>query len=216
MCCSPKGDFLMPKIKRSRDFAFVLYPDSVNPNWERLLADLQQPVFWILHDKDVVLDRSTGELVPKKPHYHVQVIFDNPRSTDSILKLIARCGGNGYLEDLVSRRGYARYLTHLDDLEKHQYSQTEVHELCGADYSEVIKTKSKAKTDEINMIKEIILFVNSNHIHIYADLIDYCVKVRPEWLKLLVSYNGRMIRDYIKSIAYACREENERLNRFKV
>jgi len=62
----------------------------------------------------------------------------------------------------------------------------------------------------------VILFVNSNQIHIYADLVNYCVNERPKWLKLLISYKGRIVRDYIKSIAYACREEGGELNRFKV
>lgn len=206
----------MSKIRKSRDFAFILYPDSVDPNWERFLVSLQQPVFWILHDKDTVVDKSTGEIVIKKPHYHVQIVFSNPRSADSVSKLAIKCGGNGRLEDVISRKGYARYLMHLDDPEKHQYNRVELHELCGADYDKVIEDKSRSESDEVNLIKEVILFVNSNQIHIYADLVNYCVNERPKWLKLLISYKGRIVRDYIKSIAYACREEGGELNRFKV
>ena len=183
--------------QKRREFAFVLYQESASEDWEQILNQLHQRVFWILHDKDM---SSNG--TPKKPHYHVMILFDNPRSSNTVRDLCIKCGGNGHLEELMSRRGYARYLCHMDDPDKHQYDTTEVHNLCGANYMLEIMSKTELKSNRLAMITEIIQFCDDNVIFYYADLIRYCIIHKPEWLELLVSYNGHIIKDYIKSSAY--------------
>lgn len=52
------------KDGRTRNWTFVLYPDSAPDNWRQILDD--KHIEWIespLHDKDV---NANGE--PKKPH----------------------------------------------------------------------------------------------------------------------------------------------------
>lgn len=182
---------------KKREFAFVLYEESISEDWEQVLSQLHQRVFWVLHDKDV---SSNG--APKKPHYHVMVLFDNPRSPNTVRSLCIRCGGNGHLEELMSRRGYARYLCHMDDPNKYQYDIDEVHSLCGANYMLEIMSKTELKNNKLAMITEIIQFCDDNVVFFYSDLIRYCIVHRPDWLELLVSYNGHIIKDYIKSSAY--------------
>lgn len=186
-------------VSKRREFAFILYEESASEGWEQVLKQLHQRVFWILHDKDVGSDG-----MPKKPHYHVMVLFDNPRSLSTVQSLCSRCGGNGHLEEVVSRRGYARYLCHMDDPDKHQYDTTEVHSLCGANYMLEIMSKAELKNSKLAMITEIIQFCDDNMVFFYADLIRYCIAYRPDWLEMLISYNGHIVKDYIKSNAFKC------------
>ena len=192
-------DFLKKSVSKRREFAFVLYEESAAENWEQVLSQLHQRVFWILHDKDVSSDGT-----PKKPHYHIMILFDNPRSLNTVQSLCSKCGGNGHLEEIISRRGYARYLCHMDDPDKHQYDVTEVHSLCGANYMLEIMSKVELKNNKLAVITEIIQFCDDNVVFFYADLIKYCIAYRPDWLEVLISYNGHIIKDYIKSSAYKC------------
>lgn len=192
-------------VSKRREFAFILYEESVSEGWEQVLKQLHQRVFWILHDKDVGSDG-----MPKKPHYHVMVLFDNPRSLSTVQSLCSRCGGNGHLEEIVSRRGYARYLCHMDDPDKHQYDTTEVHSLCGANYMLEIMSKAELKNSKLAMITEIIRFCDDNMVFFYVDLIRYCIAYRPDWLEMLISYNGHIVKDYIKSNTYKCDRMREK------
>lgn len=192
------------KSIKFRDYAFLLYPESCNSDWLQILTQLQQPLFWILHDCDKNPDGSM-----KKPHYHVMIMFENPRSINSIEKIAIMCGGNGHLEQVVSRRGYARYLCHLDNPEKFQYDpEKHIHSLCGADYCKETISSAEAKMNKIIMITEILQFIDSNQIHIYADLIRYCANLRPDWLEILMSFSGQLIKDYIRSEAYDYKDRN--------
>lgn len=192
----------MKKLKNSskkRDYAFLLYPESVNPNWEQILSDLKIPVFYILHDKDTIIDKETGKIVPKKPHYHVMLMFDNPRAESTAKNVCIQCGGNGHLEELITRKGYARYLTHIDDTKKYQYSSSEVVCLGGADYSSLSMTITDIKKAEDDILIDVINYCKSMNIVAYCQLIDYCIENKREWLSFLRSPSGRIVRDYIKS-----------------
>ena len=201
---------------KKRDFAFLLYPESVVSNWKEVLAQLQQPVFWILHDKDMIVDDNTGKMIPKKPHYHVQIMFDSPRSAKFVSEVAVKCGGNGHLEEIVSRKGYARYLTHMDSLDKHRYDEVEVHKLCGADYEKETKSRTELKSLKTIVVTDIFQFIDDNQIHIYADLLRYCANDKPEWLEILLTYAGHVVKDYIRSEAYDFKDKhpNRHYNRF--
>lgn len=59
---------------RARGWACIVYPDSAPENWVDRLGEAHiQTLISPLHDKDL---RADGE--PKKPHYHVLAMFDNP------------------------------------------------------------------------------------------------------------------------------------------
>lgn len=187
------------KVVRKRDFAFLLYPESVNPKWKQILSDLKIPVFWILHDKDTIIDEKTGETIPKKPHYHVMLMFENPRFESTARDICIQCGGNGHLETITSKRGYSRYLTHIDDFEKYQYSVNDVVCLGGADYNTSSMTVTDIKNAEDDILVDVIDYCKSMNIVAYCQLIDYCIENKREWLSFLRSPNGRIVRDYIKS-----------------
>lgn len=68
------------KDNRTRNWTFVVYPESAPDNWREIIDEYRTP--WIespLHDKDVNPD---GEL--KKPHWHVMMMFPTNKSYDQI------------------------------------------------------------------------------------------------------------------------------------
>ena len=74
------GDFSMAvtknKDERTRNWTFVLYPESATKGWRNILDELHVP--WVespLHDKDTNPD---GEI--KKPHWHIAMFFNSKKS----------------------------------------------------------------------------------------------------------------------------------------
>ena len=65
--------------QRSRKVSLVCYEQPID-------QQLSGAIRWayILHDQDVKVDPETGEVVVKKPHYHVYMEFGNARYLSSI------------------------------------------------------------------------------------------------------------------------------------
>ena len=107
---------------KSRYWSFIVYPESVCDNW---INDLTEKgcVFAVspLHDKDI---NPTGEL--KKPHYHVLIQFDGPTTYKNVKENICDLIGATIPKNVISMRGYYRYLCHLDNPEKYQYDVNDI------------------------------------------------------------------------------------------
>ena len=118
---------------RTRSYATVVYPESAPDNWLSILEESKVPCCVSpLHCDDFNPD---GE--PKKAHYHVLLLFESVKSESQAREIFDTFGGVG-CEKVNSVRGYARYLTHLDNPEKAQYSPSDVQCFFGADYFELI------------------------------------------------------------------------------
>ena len=155
----------MTKDERVRLWATVVYPESAPDNWLSVLSDLMIPCYVSpLHDRDLNADNT-----PKKPHYHVFMIFDGKKSRQQIKEIVERFGGVGQ-ENIISKRGYARYLCHLDNPEKAQYDPEQVRSLCGADYHHTIGLA----IDKYKAIREMMHFCKEYSIIAYSDLLEYC------------------------------------------
>ena len=175
---------------RTRNYATVVYPESAPADWQEILAAQFVPAFISpLHDKDV---NPTGE--PKKPHYHVMVMFDSVKYSEQASELFKAIGGVG-VEHVQSQRGYARYLCHLDNPEKTQYSAEEVRQLCGADYPGTIGLV----TDKYKAISEMIDFCKAMNIVSYSELLEYSRDNRFEWFRVLCDNGTVVIKEYLKS-----------------
>lgn len=98
---------------RSRAFACVLYPEDFTHKDILNFITSHFDYAYILHDKDTLEDGSL-----KKPHYHVIIKFQNPRSLSKIKEIL----NLNYIET-CNFYSYSRYLIHLDDSNKHQYSR---------------------------------------------------------------------------------------------
>jgi hypothetical protein len=181
---------------RTRNFATVVYPESAPENWQEILSDQFVPSFISpLHDKDV---DPTGE--PKKPHYHVIIMFDNVKTSEQATELFSRISGVG-CEVIQSLRGYARYLCHLDNPDKHQYSTEDLRQLCGADYATIIGLP----TDKYKAISEMIDFCKTMNIVSYSELLEYSRDNRFEWFRVLCDNGTVVIKEYLKSRSWTQR-----------
>ena len=178
------------KDTRVRNYATVVYPESVVDNWIDILSDLHIPVFISpLHDKDT---NPTGE--PKKAHYHVVFMFEGKKSIEQIKAITDEIGAVGQ-EPISSIRGYARYLCHLDNPEKAQYNQSDVRCLSGADYSAVIGLT----TDKYKAIREMMQFCKEYNIYSYADLLELASEEHCDWFRVLCDNGTMVMMEYLKS-----------------
>lgn len=184
--------------RRSRNFATVVYPGSAPDGWQEILSQQFVPAFISpLHDKDL---NPTGE--PKKPHYHVVLMFDSLKAKDQAQDIISKINGVG-CEVVQSIRGYARYLCHLDNPEKAQYKQEDVRSLCGADYPNVIGLV----TDKYKAIGEMIDFCEDNGIYSYSELLKYCRMERFDWFRVLCDNGTVVMKEYLKSKSWTERAD---------
>lgn len=184
--------------RRSRNFATVVYLDSAPDGWQEILSQQFVPAFISpLHDKDL---NPTGE--PKKPHYHVVLMFDSLKAKDQAQDIISKINGVG-CEVVQSIRGYARYLCHLDNPEKAQYKQEDVRSLCGADYPNVIGLV----TDKYKAIGEMIDFCEDNGIYSYSELLKYCRMERFDWFRVLCDNGTVVMKEYLKSKSWTERAD---------
>lgn len=193
---SEKSSTIKTKDGRTRNFATVVYPESAPENWQELLAEQFVPAFISpIHDKDV---NPTNE--PKKAHYHVMIMFDNKKTMEQAKELVTSFGGVG-CEVVQSLRGYARYLCHLDNPEKHQYEPDSVRSLCGADYTNAIGLV----TDKYKAIREMIQFCRDNQIVSYSTLLEYCADERADWFRVLCDCGTVVMKEYLKSVTWTNR-----------
>lgn len=175
---------------RTRNFACVVYPESAPADWQEILSEQFVPAFISpLHDKDI---NPGGE--QKKPHYHVMVMFEGKKSTDQVMAIFNTIGGVG-CEKINSMRGYARYLCHLDNPEKQQYSPEHVRSFCGADYNNVIGLV----TDKYKAIGEMIDYCEENNIVSYSELLKYCRMEHFDWFRTLCDNGTVVMKEYLKS-----------------
>lgn len=180
------------KNVKKRNWAFVLYPESAPADWRELLQKTGLPcAISPLHDKDV---NATGE--PKKPHYHVMVFYQGPTSYNVVKRLTD--GLNQPIPQVVEQvRGYYRYLTHMDNPEKAQYSPSGITTLNGFDIGDYVEM---SKSEVTKVCRALMDYIRENDIMEYADLMDMtmCEGVPPEWFDVAASHT-LFFTGYLKS-----------------
>lgn len=190
------------KDDRYRNFAYVVYPDSLPEHWKDILSDLHVPIFISpLHDNDI---NANGE--PKKPHYHLVIMFEGKKSITQIENLLKPLNGPDHVEVINNLRSYARYLCHLDNPDKAQYDIEKVVSLSGADYLFVIGLP----TDKNRIIAEMEEWVDDNDIEYFCDLATYARQFRPEWHNALCDNSTMVMSQYIKSKTYKADRERQK------
>lgn len=176
--------------KRTRAWATIVYQESAPDGWrETLQSYMVQAFVSPLHDSD---KKDDGTL--KKPHYHVLMMYDGVKTPEQAREIFESFGGVG-CEPVQSVRGYARYLCHLDNPEKHQYSPDDVSAYCGADYISAIDQQA----DKYAAIAQMMQWVAANDVVAYSDLLEYAATNRPDWFRVLCDCGTMVIIEYIKS-----------------
>lgn len=179
------------KVKK-RHWAFVAYPDSLPENWIDVLRQSGLKVaISPLHDRDT---NPTGE--PKKPHFHVIVSYDGPTTFGNVEGLTKRLN-QPIPQPLEQVRGYYRYLTHMDNPEKAQYSAAEIQTLNGFDIMDFVEM---SKSEVTKVLRALVDYIRENDLLEYADLMDMttCEGVPPEWFDVASSHT-LFFTGYLKS-----------------
>lgn len=187
------------KDTRCRNWTTIVYPESAAENWQSILSDVMHVPTLIspLHDKDI---SANGE--PKKPHYHVVFVFDGNKSEEQIRVITGAIGAVG-LERVKSLRATCRYLCHMDDPIKAQYSPDDVVALCGLDYLGLCQCPS----DKYQCISDMIDYCDENHITSFAKLFRYAKANRQDWFRVLCDSGTYVVKEYLKTAGYDERSE---------
>lgn len=179
---------------RFRNFVTVVYPESAPDGWLSILADQCIPCFVSpLHGSD--LD-PTGE--KKKPHYHVLFTFEGKKSLEQVQSVCSLIGGVGCLV-VQSLRAMARYLCHLDNPDKAQYSPDDVLSFGGADYYTAINLP----TDKYKIIKEMMDYCNLTRTYAFSELLLYASEYKFQWFRILCDSGTIVMKEYLKSLSWA-------------
>lgn len=150
---------------KGRNWAFVVYPESLPKNWEEIITETGLPMcFSPLHDMDL---NPTGD--PKKPHFHVICYYENPTTSKSVKENVTDKLNGTIPIKLESMTGMYRYHLHLDNPEKYQYSDNDRKFFNGFD---VNKVDSLTYTEIEKLLRELQYFIKKNSIYEYSDLLD--------------------------------------------
>lgn len=179
------------KVTKVRSIAGILYEESAPADWKKRIAELHvMALVSPKHDKDVT---ATGQ--HKKDHYHVMLIFDGPKEVSAAAELLKTVGCIEYTQTIHSVTSYARYLCHLDDHDKHPYSQNDVLAYGGADYT-LLCQRSLDKDSAVTEMED---YIDLHHIYSFRVFAQYCRREQPTWHRHLTSDCGWYIKEYIKS-----------------
>lgn len=177
---------------RTRIWAVVVYPDSAPDNWREILDDYH--IEWAespLHEFDT---NQTGEV--KKPHWHIILAFDGPKSYEQVLDIISplncpipqRCH---------SLKGAVRYFVHLDNPEKYQYSISDIVSHGGFDLTAAL---APSASERYSIVSDMIFYVKEHGITEFQDLMDFAREERfDSWFPLLCDSCSFVMQQYIKS-----------------
>lgn len=179
------------KNVKKRNWAFVVYPESVSTDWIEILQKTGlQCVISPLHDKDIDL---TGEL--KKAHYHVIATYSGPTSFN-VVKGLTDSLNAPIPQALEQVRGYYRYLTHKDNPEKYQYDEQDIRTVNGFNISDFMEL-SRSEVNEIKRAMQ--KLIREQNIIEYADLMDYLLDTELFLEYDIVSNNTYFFDKYISS-----------------
>lgn len=168
----------MGKIIKSRAWACIVYPESAPDDWvSRLEAGHVQTLISPLHDADVSADGQ-----PKKAHYHVMAMWDGPCTAAVAAAYFARCGVTAPPERVGSMRGYARYLVHMDDHDKHRYCEDDVLALAGASWAGLALDDGEQVNVALDQIED---WIDATGCVSYAALCRYARAERPDWTAII-------------------------------
>ena len=164
---------------RTRNWTFLVYPESAPADWIERLTEQQIPfIVSPLHDKDLT---PTGE--PKKPHWHVVLVFSSVKSYEQAKEASESVLG-ARPERVKDIRAMVRYLTHIDYPSKAQYDRNDIRLYGGVDIDLDVYFLTKSDLKQIR--REMFDFLIQNEVTEICDLIDYAKQFRPDWYDQLV------------------------------
>jgi hypothetical protein len=184
-----------PKSKRSSNWTVIQYDESSPENWRDVINDMH--IEWIespLHDKD--LDAAGN---PKKPHRHILLMFGSLKSYEQV-KELTELLNFPIPKPCHNTRALVRYMTHMDDPNKAQYSSADIKSYGGVDLAQILKANS---SERYSIIREMIEFIRQSDIREFQDLMDYAISQRfDDWFPMLCDNSAYIVQQYIKSVRH--------------
>lgn len=188
---SKKSSENLKKDDRTRNWTFIVYPDSAPENWEQILINQAVPWFCSpLHDSDLNADDSE-----KKPHWHCALCFENKKNYEQILEIISPLNCT-IPQKVKSMKSMLRYFIHADNPEKHQYEKSDIRCFGGAEYDSFFLP---TRTDKMSFYGEIIDWIEENDIIEFCDLVTYARMNEPDWASMLYTNSTIFFNSYITS-----------------
>lgn len=176
------------KEKRTRNWSTIIYPptgvegeETTCPeDWKEILGEMAvKCAVSPLHDRDVKEVTSDGEVVYKKAHRHVVVAFDGVKTEAQARELFKRIGGVG-CEPVNSLYAMTRYLTHMDDPDKAQYSTLDVLTFGGYEYKRYGTTRDDEERQIVANMGRIFNLCAEKVMYDFADTAEYLMVNDPE------------------------------------
>ena len=186
---------------RYRSYNWVMYLDSLPPNWLDYLDSLRIPILLGVHDRDTWTpydqeknpEHVAGQL--KKEHIHGVFLFEGKKSLKQILELLAPLGVK-YAEPTHNVQSFTRYLLHMDNPEKAQYSKDSIICLGGAvpDFTRTIPNS------EVQAIMcQICDFIREKEITEFFELWCYARDNEPDWFTVLNNGKAYVVNQALSS-----------------
>jgi len=177
---------------RTMNWTCVQYPESAAEGWREILSELQVKVAVSpLHDKDVNPDGTV-----KKAHHHIVISFDGNKSYEQVCEITEAIKAT-IPQRCKSLKGTVRYMTHMDNPEKAQYSKSEITAYGGFDLDSMF---TPTETDRLVHVEEMIDFIIQNDVVELIDMLTYAKYHKHDtWFPLLVNSCGYIIGQAIKS-----------------
>lgn len=180
------------KETRTRNWTFVLYPESAPENWRNIIDDMH--IEWVespLHDKDINADGQA-----KKAHKHVMLMFGGVKTYEQVKELTDKLN-SPIPERCHNAKALVRYMAHLDNPDKAQYSISDIIAHGGVDLAELLRPSS---SERYTIINEMITYVQDEGITEFQDLMDYARHNEfDRWFPLLCDNSAYVVNQYIKS-----------------
>lgn len=181
---------------RTRSWTCIIYPTDGNPpapqNWREIIDE--EHIQWIespLHDKDTNADGT-----PKKPHIHLLFMYESVKTFEQVKELTDKLNAP-IPQKCNGAKGLVRYMAHLDNPEKVQYSVSDIIGHGGADVAELLKPSS---SERYQLIGEMMDFVREQNITEMEDLLYYArVERFDDWFPLLCDNSAYIMGAMIKS-----------------
>lgn len=178
---------------RVRNWTVVVYPESAPDNWRDILDELH--IEWVespLHDKDINADGT-----PKKPHYHVLLMFSGKKSFEQVRKDVCEEINCPIPKKVHNTKSLVRYMAHLDNPEKAQYDIREIKAHGGVDVADLLKPSS---AERYTYIREMQTWCNEYSITEFEELMNYAASERfDDWYPLLCDSCSYVMTQFLKS-----------------
>lgn len=188
-------NFQPKTCKRNKYWVTEFYPESLD--LETVVAKINElhinAFISPCHELDVNPD---GE--PKKPHYHVILIFDSLKSREQAQECVDFIGTVGCFY-CTSFRGYSRYLCHLDNPEKASYDVNLVTQIGDCNYFDVIASSA----DKIELMGDICEFCFTYEIFDFWYIVLWSYhEHRYDWVASLTAQT-LFYRSFLQSMEYS-------------